>query len=190
MNYSLDGTTLMVLALIALAVVVLVGVWVAQRRKSGVLRREFGPEYDRQIAKTRDRAKAEKELEARRRRVESYELQDLNESDRERFTRRWREVQKRFIDQPTRAVEEAALLLEEAMERRGYPLGEAQRQQADLSVHYPSEVQDYRRAHVIADLNRGGNANTEELREAIVCYRRLFAHLIGVDERVPTEVTT
>jgi FtsZ-interacting cell division protein ZipA len=189
MNFSLDGTTLMVLALIALAAVVLIGIWAAQRRKSGALRREFGPEYDRQIAKTRDRAKAEKELEARRRRVESYELHDLSQTDQERFTSRWREVQKRFIDQPTRAVNEAAMLLEEAMERRGYPLSEAQRQQADLSVHYPHEVQDYRRAHVISDLNRNGSASTEELREAIVCYRRLFAHLIGVDERVPTEVT-
>ena len=50
-------------------------------------------------------------------------------------------------------------------------------------------VQDYRRAHLISGRNRHGDASTEELREAIVCYRRLFAHLVGIDERVPAEVT-
>jgi hypothetical protein len=73
------------------------------------------------------------------------------------------------------------------MERRGYPMGEIQRREADLSVEYPSEVQDYRRARQISDRNRQGEASTEELREAIVCYRRLFAHLAGVDERIHTE---
>jgi hypothetical protein len=117
-------------------------------------------------------------------------LHDLEPQERERFTRRWRDVQKRFVDQPSRAVEDAAQLLEEAMERRGYPVGEMERQEADLSVHYPRDVQDFRRAHLISRRNRHGDASTEELRDAIVCYRRLFAHLVGIDERVPAEVTS
>jgi len=189
MSFTLDGTTLVVLGLIILAIVVLLGVWMAQRRKSRSLRRDFGPEYDHQVKTVGDRAKVEHELEARRKRVETYELRNLEQEDRDRFTRRWREVQKRFVEQPSRAVEDAALLLEEAMERRGYPLGEIHQQEADLSVHYPREVQDYRRAHLISRRNRHGDASTEDLREAIVCYRRLFAHLVGVDERVPAEVT-
>ena len=131
--------------------------------------------------------KAENELESRRRRVRKYELRDLDAADRERFTAQWTDLQKRFVDHPSAAVEEAALLVEEAMGRRGYPLGEINQQEADLSVHYPREVQDYRRARVISSRNRRGDATTEELREAIVCYRRLFTHLVGVDEHVHAE---
>jgi FtsZ-interacting cell division protein ZipA len=187
MSFTLDGTTLIVLALVVLAAVVLLGVWMARRSKSRALRRDFGPEYEHQVAATGDRAKAENELEARRRRVRKYQLRELSDHDRERFTSQWRELQKRFVDHPTGAVDEAATMVEEAMEARGYPLGEIHQQEADLSVHYPREVQDYRRARVISSRNRQGQASTEELREAIVCYRRLFAHLVGVDEHVHAE---
>jgi FtsZ-interacting cell division protein ZipA len=187
MSFTLDGTTLIVLGLVVLALVALFAVWMARRRKSRALRRDFGPEYEHQVAATGSRATAENELEARRRRVKRYQLRDLDPADRERFTVQWRELQKRFVDHPSAAVDEAAMLVEEAMGGRGYPLGEIHQQEADLSVHYPREVQDYRRARVISSRNRRGQASTEELREAIVCYRRLFAHLVGVDEHVHAE---
>jgi len=38
---------------------------------------------------------------------------------------------------------------------------------------------NYREAHEIADRNRAGQASTEDLRRAMVCYRALFEELLG-----------
>lgn len=182
MNFTLDGPTLIILGVVVLALLVLLVWWLGRWRKSHALKKDFGPEYDHEVEHVGSRTRAEQELEARRARVKEYELRDLDVADRESFALRWREVQKRFVDQPSEAVEEASELIDEAMLRRGYPLGEIQQKQADLSVHHPSEVQDYRKAYDIAGRNRRGEATTEELREATLHYRNLFDHLVGLDE--------
>ena len=53
---------------------------------------------------------------------------------------------------------------------------------ADLSVEHANVVQHYRAARVLADTNREGRANTEELRQAFVHYRVLFADLLAEPE--------
>lgn len=189
MDFTLDGTVLIVLAVLVVLAVILIGWWIARKRHSRGIKKEFGPEYYHEVEVAGGRTKAEKTLEGRRRRVEEYELRDLSSVDRESFAARWRDVQKRFVDHPSQAVEEAARLIDEAMERRGYPLGEIQRKEADLSVHYPQEVQDYRKAHAIASRNRRGDATTEDLREATLHYRHLFEHLVGLGERAHMETT-
>lgn len=181
MSYTLDGTTLIVIAIAVLVAVVLIGWAIARQRKQRALRREFGPEYDHEVEVKGSRSQAVEELRARRSRVEEYDLHELSGSDRERLHGRWREVQKRFVDHPGDAVEEASALVDEAMRLRGYPLGEIQRKEADLSVHYPREVQDYRKAYAIAGRNRRGEASTEDLREATLYYRNLFEHLVGLE---------
>jgi len=182
MELALDETAWILIAIVVLLLAALLVWWLARTRRTKHLHDEFGPEYEHTVATAGDRAKAEDELETRRKRVESYELRDLDPADRARLRNRWRDIQTRFVDDPGGAVADAAHLIEEAMERRGYPVGEIHRQEADLSVHYPEEVQEYRRAWAIAERNRRGEATTEELREATVCYRNLFDHLVGHDE--------
>ena len=61
---------------------------------------------------------------------------------------------------------------------RGYPVGEFERRAADLSVDHPRVVQNYRSAHEIALRDSRGEASTEDLRRAMVCYRVLFEDLL------------
>jgi hypothetical protein len=49
---------------------------------------------------------------------------------------------------------------------------------ADLSVDYPTVVENYRAASDIAQRNRQGRASTEDLRQALVLYRALFHELL------------
>lgn len=181
-SLTIDGPSLIVIAVAVLLVLALLAWWLAKWRKSHALKKDFGPEYKHEVKAAGSRTEAEAELRARKERVAAYDLHELHPEDRERFAARWREVQKRFVDHPSDAVQEAAVLIDEAMEHRGYPLGQIRDKEADLSVHYPKEVQDYRKAYAIADRNRRGEASTEDLREATLCYRGLFDHLVGLDE--------
>jgi len=67
----------------------------------------------------------------------------------------------------------------EAMQARGYPVGGSEQCVADLSVYHAHVVDDYRRAREISSRAPSGQASTEDLREAMICYRALFADLIG-----------
>ena len=49
---------------------------------------------------------------------------------------------------------------------------------------------DYSLARQIAERSRRGEASTEELRQAVVCYRNLFQEMLGVEEvPIDTAVT-
>jgi hypothetical protein len=63
------------------------------------------------------------------------------------------------------------------MEARGYPVGDFEQRAADVSVEHPQLVIDYRMAHEIA--RRQKDVTTEDLRQAMVRYRSLFAELVG-----------
>jgi hypothetical protein len=65
------------------------------------------------------------------------------------------------------------------MVARGYSSSDdVDRRIADLSVEHAAVVDHYRAAQVLAQANREGRANTEELRQAFVHYRALFADLL------------
>jgi hypothetical protein len=53
---------------------------------------------------------------------------------------------------------------------------------ADISVDHPEVVAHYRAAQAIAVRDGRGEADTEELRKAIVHYRALFDELLEVRE--------
>jgi hypothetical protein len=83
------------------------------------------------------------------------------------------------VDHPENAVFDANRLVREVMEKRGYPVGGFDQAAADLSVDHPGVVENYRAAHRIAERSQRGEADTEELRQAIVYYRALFQDLLG-----------
>jgi hypothetical protein len=181
-SFSFEDPIFWLVALALFAAALGIGWWLARLQKRRELRRDFGPEYDREVEAFGSRSKAEGELAARRRRVEGYRLRDLDVAERRELAARWMAMQKDFVDDPSHAVEEASLLIDEAMIRRGYPLADLRQKEADLSVHHPEEVREYRRAWAIAERNRRREATTEELREATVCYRTLFERLAGLRE--------
>lgn len=153
--------------------------WFGWRRwRTRRLRRQFGPEYERLVWETGDRGRAERELETRRERVQGLRLVPLKEIDRTRFADAWQKVQAQFVDDPPGAIAQADSLIGAVMQARGYPPGDFETRAADLSVNYPNVVTNYRAAHQIALAGSRGQASTEQLRQAMVHYRALFADLL------------
>jgi hypothetical protein len=173
-------TTLLMIVL--LAVVALVGIAVAayEARRRATLRSRFGPEYAHLVQTTGTPRRAEAELEARAKRVRQYHIKPLSAEDSTRFMTAWRQLQSRFVDQPSKTVAEADLLVAEVMTTRGYPMAEFDQRAEDLSVDHAAVVNDYRQAHQIA--TRPADArlatSTEDLRQALMHYRACFEDLL------------
>jgi len=184
------------IAIIVAIIVLVVGAIIAvyfQRRRTEKLRLRFGPEYERSIAESGDRRRAEAQLEKRAERVEKYHLRPLTADDRSRFTEQWDRVQAHFVDAPAGAVAEADQLLGDIMATCGYPMGDFEQRAADISVDHPVVVQNYRSAHDIAIRQAKGQASTEDLRRAMIHYRALFEDLVyerdgGITDRRPPAV--
>lgn len=163
---------------VGLVVVALVIFTLTRGRRHKDLKSKFGPEYDRTVAELGKRSQAEKELEARAKRVEKFHIHPLQVADRERFGQLWRTAQAHFVDSPLTAVAEADNLLAELMRARGYPVSDFEQRAADLSVDHPVFVDNYRRGHDLALRAQQGKASTEDLRQAMVHYRVLFEDLL------------
>jgi hypothetical protein len=162
----------------------LAAVWVFSRRRTQSQRLEvrFGPEYSRTVDEFGGRAKAEAELKAREKRVEHLSITTLVPSEAARFNQAWNALQGRFVDNPKGVVVQADQLVRELMLKRGYPMGDFERRAADISVDHPALVESYRAAQAIAVRDQRGEADTEELRKAVVHYRALFDELLEVRE--------
>jgi hypothetical protein len=167
--------TIVVIAAV-LVVAVLVGGWFLWRHQS--LRRRFGPEY-RRLAKEEGPVAAERELRGRERRHATLQLRELDDETRERYRAAWTEVQTRFIDAPERTMGAADELVTRLVADRGYPTGDYDDRVAHLSVEHARTLDNYRTAHDIHLRHERGEADTEELRQALVHYRALFADLLG-----------
>jgi hypothetical protein len=153
--------------------------WYVLRRQA--LRRRFGPEYDRMVAERDSRPAAERELRERERRHAELELRPLSAESQATYAAAWEEVQARFVDSPTEAVAAGDELVTRLIAERGYPTGDYDEQVAHLSVEHARTLGHYRDAHDIHLRNERGEASTEELRQALVHYRELFADVLGDD---------
>ncbi len=176
--------TQMALLLIAVIVIVAVSVLVVLQRRSAKLRARFGPEYDRAVAETGNRFKAEARLESVEKRVRSYSLTTISAADRDRFQQSWRQIQATFVDDPSRALSEADQLLGTVMLARGYPSSDFEDRAAEISVDHATVVEHYRAGHDIAVRQSQRQATTEDLRKGMIHYRALFDELMG-EEQVP-----
>jgi hypothetical protein len=168
---------------VVVVVVVAVVVWLLTRRaRSRELQRDFGPEYDRTMARSGRRSLAESDLRERRERVEQLNIRPLSQPDHDRFASEWTKVQAEFVDDPSEAVSDADGLIQRVMSTRGYPMDEFDQRAADISVDHPDVVENYRSAHSIAVKERGSEADTESLRKAMTYYRSLFDELLVMDD--------
>jgi hypothetical protein len=171
--------------IIGFAVLVVAGIvaWFSLRkRRTEKLRAQFGAEYDRAVKEDGGRRHAEAGLKERTARVESLNIRPLAAGDRARFVESWSRVQARFVDGPGGAVTEADQLLRDVMSTRGYPVSDFEQRAADISVDHPLVMENYRTAHAIAVGQTQGQANTEDLRQAMIHYRTLFDELVGEPE--------
>jgi hypothetical protein len=172
----------------ALVIVVVVGIVVAavavlallraQRRRR--LQNQYGSEYDHTVESTGSERAADAELLSREKRHKTLDIKPLGPGARERYADRWAMVQERFVDDPPAAVAEARELVTLVMSDRGYPTDEGDDQQIadELSVEHGRTVSEYRTAAAISARAANGEANTEDLRTAMVHYRALFAELL------------
>ena len=166
----------LVVALFALAT------WFFSHRKnqSARLKQRFGPEYGRTVGELGGRTKAESELKAREERVEQLAISPLAPAEAARFSQAWNTLQGRFVDNPKAVVVQADQLVRELMLTRGYPMADFERRAADISVDHPAVVENYRAAQAIVARDQLGEADTEELRKAVVHYRVLFDDMLEV----------
>ncbi len=176
---------LVIILLVVLAAIVF-AVRASRRKK---LQNTFGPEYDRVVADSDSRADAEKELRDREKRHAELELKPLSPESTAKYSAAWEEVQIKFVDNPGEAVATADDLTTELITERGYPTGDYDDQLANLSVEHASTLGHYRDAHEISRRSKAGEASTEDLRQALVHYRALFADLLG-ENPVQTSDTT
>lgn len=169
-----------VIAIVAIVVIALaVGVWFYLRKqRTRKLRSQFGPEYRRAVRSEGTTSAAEKILQKRQQRVERLKIVPLTQEQRVRFADAWENEQAHFVDEPRAAVEAADKLVGEVMRARGYPVSDFEQRVADVSVDHPVVVENYRIAHDIALRDEKQPVNTEELRQAMIHFRALFADLL------------
>jgi hypothetical protein len=159
----------------------------AGRRKQ--LQSTFGPEYDKVVGDADSRSEGERELREREKRHAEYELKELSAESKAKYSLAWEEVQIQFVDSPEQAVTTADELVTRLIAERGYPTGDYDDQLANLSVAHARTLEHYRSAHAISERSATGAASTEDLRQALVHYRALFADLLG-ENPVRTESST
>jgi hypothetical protein len=152
------------------------------QRRTGRLKGQFGPEYDRAVGAAESRREGEAELQARQERREELEIRPLSSASRTRYLEMWQRVQAQFVDDPRTAVASADSLIQSAMAERGYPVEDFDQRAADVSVDHPQVVEDYREGHRLAQASANGDDSTEDLRQAMRHYRSLFDDLVGPDD--------
>ncbi|MBR8744357.1 hypothetical protein [Nocardiopsis sp. MG754419] len=190
----METQTLVIIAiLVVVAAVLVAGITFAARssilpaRRTARLKQRFGAEYDHAVETHGDTAGAEKDLAERLYQRQGIELRDLTDEERRTYADAWTTIQQHFVDDPVRAVHDARGLVESVMRDVGYP--EVPTVTADddgferlakvLSVDHPAAVADFRRTHAAGHLAEADQEQTENLREALVAYRRLADSLLG-----------
>jgi len=182
------GVIIALIVIVAAVVIVAAALTLLARRPQGGrnLRRRFGPEYDRAVARhDGDARAAERDLAERVKRHGSLRERPLEPAARDQYMARWTAAQERFVDSPREAVAEADQLLRELAGERGFPDGGRYEEQlAALSVHHAHPVDGFRQVHRAAQPGTAdGSAGTEELRGAMVEARALFDELVTPDRR-------
>ena len=176
---SLDNNTLIAVAAVAILLIVAIAVVGWNAYQTSRLKKRFGPEYDAVLRRTGSKAKAEKELRQREKRVQHFEIVPLSAADAAKFSTAWNRLQGSFVDDPKGVLIEADKLVRDLLVKRGYPVADFEMRAADISVDHPIVVNNYRAAQRIVSLDQRGEASTEDMRKAVVHFRALFDELLG-----------
>ena len=194
----MSTTTLIVIIVVAVIVILLLALFFASRRRRAQrseeqrerTREEFGSEYDRTAQERGSEEEAERELMARRGRVER-QVEPLSEESRGRYEEQWSEVERVFVENPERSIEMADRTVSDVLNERNFVSDPAQSDEETekaLAIMHPDVADDYRearriRADVVARASRDSDEGsseetTEELRQAIRKYRAVYQRLV------------
>ena len=194
----MSTTTLIVIIVVAVFLILLLALFFASRRRRlqrreeqrERTREEFGSEYERTAREKGSEEEAEKELRARRGRVERR-VESLSEESRGRYEEQWGEVERVFVENPERSIEMADRTVSDVLSERNFVSDPAQSDEETeqaLAAMHPDVADDYReargiRANVVARGSRGSDEGaseetTEELRQAIRKYREVYQRLV------------
>ena len=182
-NINIIITVVLILVIIG----AILGSVFSRRNRSKQFQDHFGAEYERTVQAAGGEEKAQIEMDKRQKHVEALDIRPLTENERTRYQADWAAVQSKFVDEPGVAIVEADHLIIEVMHLRAYPLSDFEQRAADVSISYPSLVSNYRAAREIANKNKENQANTEELRQAMIYYRSLFEELLGKEAEMVKE---
>jgi hypothetical protein len=170
---------LVIVATLVLAAVFAFSLYRRKRiRRTEQLRDQFGQEYDYAISRS-GRGDGERELARRTERVQNLSIRDLTPEERRTYSAQWRDVQAKFVEFPELAIHDADALVQEVMAARGYPMGDFEQRAADLSVLHSEVIRRYRQGHDVSEQHKRTPQSTEELRQAMVHYRAVYAELLG-----------
>lgn len=184
----MDITYLIVMVVVVLVVVGLIlGPIFSRRKRSLNLHEKFGDEYGHTLETMGTDKEAQKELKERVKHVETLNIRSLSLDERKRYLADWAVVQSKFVDEPGQAIGDADRLIMEVMQLRAYPVSDFDQRAADISVNYPDLVSNYRAARAIALKNEQKEADTEEMRQAMIYYRSLFNELLETESEVVME---
>ncbi|MFC7310832.1 hypothetical protein ACFQVC_42295 [Streptomyces monticola] len=150
------------------------------------LRRRFGPEYERTVARyDGDTEAAEKDLDGRIHRYGGLKIQLLTMEAYQQYAAEWSYAQEEFVDEPAKAAAHADGILGGLAQERGFPAHPYEEQLAALSVHHPRHVESYRRLHAAVHRTdkdqpgTGETGETEDLRDLFVQARAFYDDLAG-----------
>ncbi|HEX9163625.1 MAG TPA: hypothetical protein VF980_18100 [Thermoanaerobaculia bacterium] len=172
-------------AVVAALVIILLLASAVRRSRSARLRDHFGSEYDHAVRTTGSRTRAEENLIARTEEAKAFDIHPLSAAEADRYRRDWAKVEQHFVERPTMALSEANELIDQIMRAQGYPIGDFERHAAHLSVKHPRVVEHYRAGHAAIEHHTPGETSTEDLRQAMLRYRKLIDELLG-----PADVAT
>jgi len=180
-----DTTTVIILVLVALVVIALLaGALMAKQRrdqaKRSELRDRFGPEYDRAVQQHGSEDKAARDLGEVAKARDKLDIRPLTPQQQQRYDAEWLSVQTAFVDAPENAVRDADRLVGEVMRDRGYPVEDFEAKADMVRADHPEVAEHYRAATAIRQRTEAGSGGytTEDLRQAFMHYRALFAELL------------
>jgi hypothetical protein len=181
-------TTAIVIAIIVAVVVIVALLLLARAAKRKreqqkmLLRERFGPEYDRAVQETGSEKKAQSKLAGVASTRDKLEIRPLEPAQRDRYETDWMSVQAAFVDAPDAAVRDADRLVRSVMRDRGYPVDDFDSQADMVAIDHPHVAENYRAASAIRKrTSEGTGYDTDDLRQAFVHYRALFAELLSDD---------
>lgn len=177
------GTVITIIVVALVVIAAAAALYMYQRRKSDQLQQRFGPEYERTVEQSGDRRSAERDLRQREQRRAKLDVQPLSAASAEQYRLEWTKLQQGFVDAPADAVEQADRLVLRMMRESGYPVDDFDQRASDISVDHPDVAENYRQAHAVAVAQTRGQADTEDLRQAVTAYRRLVEVLLDDDTR-------
>jgi len=193
------SSTIVIIIVVAVIVLLLLAVYFSMRRSRAQrserqrerTREEFGSEYERTAEARGSEEEAERELRERRGRVER-QVEPLSEESRGRYEEQWGEVERVFVDNPSRSIELADRTVMDVLEERNFvsdPSQSDEETERSLAVMHPDVADDYRearriRADVVAGVGRFSEESseeetTEELRQGIQKYRVVYRRIVS-----------